>query len=141
MRKDESFGVIPLQRREGNWYVFLIQHRKAGYWGLPKGHKEGEESPLVSAFRELKEETNLECERLLREEPFAEEYKFFIEGKPVFKTVLYFAAEVKGTAVLQKEEINDGVWVPFPDAFEKITHSEGKAILSEVILLLENVED
>ena len=132
MRQDESFGIVPLSKKKGHWEVFLIQHRGARYWGFPKGHAEEGESPFEAAVRELKEETNLECTRMLQEEPLVENYQFLAEGKRVAKRVLYFIAEVGGTAILQKEELNDGMWVPFPEAIEKVTHPEGKAILSAV---------
>jgi 8-oxo-dGTP pyrophosphatase MutT (NUDIX family) len=131
MRQEESFGIVPFSKRQGRWEVFLIQHRGGRYWGFPKGHAEPNETPFEAASRELKEETNLECVRLLSEKPLHEQYWFQIEGKRVFKKVTYFAAEVSGEVQLQKTEINDGVWVPFPDAIEKVTHPEGKAILTE----------
>ena len=135
MKRDESFGIVPLSKVTGHWEVFLIQHRGAGYWGFPKGHAEEGESPFEAACRELKEETQLECVRLLRDAPLAEQYQFLVEGKRVFKRVLYFIAEVTGAVQLQEEEIHDGVWLPLPEAMEKVTHPEGKAILSEVLKL------
>lgn len=137
MEWEASFGVIPLCRQEGKWSVFLIQHKKGRYWGFPKGHAEPNESQQESALRELKEETNLELVRFLQEEPIIEEYSFLLKGKRVYKRVLYFVAEVKGVVKLQKEEIQDGVWVPFPDALDTVTHPEGKAILAQVMKNLE----
>jgi len=136
MRQDESFGIIPLRKREGGWEVFLIQHRGGGYWGFPKGHAEPNEAPFEAACRELKEETNLHCGRLLQEEPLREQYSFLIEGTRVFKRVTYFVAEVSGHVALQKTEINDGQWVPLKEGLDKVTHPEGKAILAEVIKLI-----
>lgn len=132
MRREESFGVIPLSKREGIWEVFLIQHKRSGYWGFPKGHKEAEETPLEAASRELKEETNLDLVRLLQEEPFREEYTFSIQKKKVFKQVLYFIAEVSGEVKLQKGEIHDGVWLALSEAMHKVTHQEGKSLLALV---------
>ncbi len=136
MRREESFGVIPLSKEKGRWEVFLIQHRGGRYWGFPKGHAEQDETPLEAALRELKEETNLECLHVLRDEPLMEQYQFLIEGKRVFKRVLYFIAEVTGQVQLQTEEINGGVWLPVSDGIEKVTHPEGKAILAEVANIL-----
>jgi len=136
MRREESFGIIPLRKVEGGWEVFLIQHRGGGYWGFPKGHGEANETPFEAASRELKEETHLDCDRLLREEPLKEQYWFQIEGQRVFKQVVYFVAEVSGTVELQKQEINDGKWVRLPEAIDHVTHAEGKAILAEAIKIL-----
>ncbi len=138
MRKDESFGVIPLTKKKGHWEVFLIQHTRSGYWGFPKGHKEANETAQEAAFRELKEETNLELVSLLKEEPLKEHYTFILERRRVFKQVWYFIAEVSGEVQLQKDEIHDGVWLAFPEAITRITHQEGRALLTQVETLLKN---
>lgn len=136
MQQDESFGVIPLRHKKGTWQVFLIQHTRGRYWGFPKGHAEPNETHEQAALRELKEETNLELVRYLQERPLMEQYQFSIEGRRIQKTVLYFVAEVKGEARLQPNEIQDGIWLPFPQAIEKVTHPEGKAILLQVEKIL-----
>jgi 8-oxo-dGTP pyrophosphatase MutT (NUDIX family) len=139
MKREESFGVIPLSKARGRWEVFLIQHHRGGYWGFPKGHAEKGESPEQAAFRELKEETNLDFVRYLRDQPFTEQYQFTLDGKRVAKTVTYFVAEVEGTIELQKGEIQNGMWVPFPEAFHRVTHAEGKSILSQVEKILPKI--
>ena len=132
MEKEQSFGVIPLLKKLGEWNVFLIQHKKGRYWGFPKGHAEPGETAQQTACRELKEETHLDVVRFFDEEPFIERYEFLKKGVWIEKTVFYFVAEVRGTVRLQKEEIQAGVWVPFPEALVRITHQEGKSILSQV---------
>ncbi len=132
MRQEESFGIIPLSHKRGYWEVFLIRHKHGRYWGFPKGHAEAGETPHQAAFRELKEETNLDGVRFLQDEPFVESYSFLFDGKRVFKRVSYFVSEVEGTVVLQQEEIQDGIWLPLKEACEKVTHREGKAILIKV---------
>ena len=140
MRHDESFGVIPLRKKEGGkWEVFLIQHNKSGYWGFPKGHAEKGEEHIDAAFRELKEETNLELVNLLDETPLKEQYTFILDRKKVFKQVQYFVAEVDGEVKLQEQEIHDGEWVPFPKAIAQVTHQEGKTLLVQVEKMLSNI--
>lgn len=132
MEKEESFGVIPLSKKSGEWKVFLIQHKKGRYWGFPKGHAESGETAQETAFRELKEETNLDVVRCLQEEPFVEQYQFSKKGSRVEKRVAYFVAEVDGKVKLQQEEIQGGIWVPFPEALTKVTHTEGRTILAQI---------
>lgn len=139
MQKDESFGVIPLSKTKGHWEVFLIQHNRSGYWGFPKGHAESDETPEQAAFRELKEETNLDLIHILHKEPLMEQYTFILERRRVFKRVFYFIAEVEGKVELQKQEIHDGKWMPFPDAIAQVTHQEGKALLAQVEKLLPKI--
>lgn len=136
MKKEESFGVIPLSKKQGHWEVFLIQHRRSGYWGFPKGHAEANETAEVAAFRELKEETNLDLVNLLQKEPLLEQYTFMLEGRRIHKTVCYFIAEVGGKIALQQKEIHDGKWVPLSEAMNQVTHQEGKTILAQVEKIL-----
>ncbi len=136
MQKDESFGVIPLRKAHGYWEVFLIQHNRSGYWGFPKGHAENNETAQEAAFRELKEETNLDLVHLLHKEPLMESYTFILERRRVFKQVSYFIAEVGGTVALQTQEIHDGKWLPFPEAMAQVTHQEGKTLLAQVEKML-----
>ena len=116
----------------GQWEVFLIQHNRSGYWGFPKGHAEVDETPEQAAFRELKEETNLEPVRILQKEPLMEQYTFMMDGERIFKRVSYFIAEVGGTVELQSQEIHDGRWVLLPEALTQLTHQEGKSLLAQV---------
>ncbi len=139
MEKEESFGVIALSKARGRWEVFLIQHSRGRYWGFPKGHGEPNETAEQSAFRELKEETNLDFIRYLQKEPLVEQYYFMKEGRRVSKKVTYFVAEVGGEVKLQEEEIQNGIWVPFPDALDKVTHAEGRSILSQVEKILPRI--
>jgi bis(5'-nucleosidyl)-tetraphosphatase len=139
VRQDESFGVIPLSRKNGVWEVFLIQHKGGRYWGFPKGHSEEKETSEQAAFRELKEETNLDVVSCLQEKPLTEQYQFLIDGKRVFKRVYYFIAEVSGEVKLQEAEIQDGIWLPLTKALEKVTHAEGKALLAQVAKILPNL--
>jgi len=134
--QDESFGVIPLRKKNGAWEVFLIQHNKSGYWGFPKGHAEKGETPKEAAFRELKEETNLEPASLLDEIPLKEHYSFILDRKKVYKQVLYYVAEVRGEVKLQEQEIHNGKWIPFHQAITQVTHKEGKTLLLEVEKML-----
>jgi bis(5'-nucleosidyl)-tetraphosphatase len=132
MKKEESFGVVPLKNEGGSWYVFMIQLNHSRFWGFPKGHAEEGESALQSAKRELKEETNLEILRCLKEAPLKERYQFSFEGKKIDKQVHYFVAEVVGEIKLQQEEVKAGKWFLLDSKGEQPTHAEARTILREV---------
>jgi len=147
-RQDQSFGVVPLRHQNGRWEVFLIQHCHGRYWGFPKGHAELNETPEEAACRELKEETNLDIVRYLQKEPLLEQYQFMsnsskhtnkLEKQRVFKRVFYFVAEVSGEVILQENEISNGLWLPIKQAFEQLTHPEGRAILAQVEKILAEI--
>jgi 8-oxo-dGTP pyrophosphatase MutT (NUDIX family) len=133
--KEESFGIIPL-RKSQNWQVFLIQNKKGGHIGFPKGHKELLEDPKKTAIRELKEETNLDVLKFF-DKTFEESYSFKKDGIKVEKKVKYFLALAGGEIKLQKEEISDGFWIDLDKALKKITFPEGKKIILEVKKIME----
>lgn len=56
-------GVVILSK--DNKKVLLVSHaalRKRGEWGIPGGRPKGDETPLETAVREVREETGLELE-------------------------------------------------------------------------------
>lgn len=130
---DESFGVIPLKREEEEWKVFLILHRKGNHWGFPKGHRQGDETPLESAQRELKEETGFEVERFLQENPLVDRYQFRRQGNLIVKRVFYYPALVTGVFKMQVEEIREGAWMSFEQALTQLTFKEGRAICKQIM--------
>ena len=124
--QEASFGIIPLQQVEGVWRVLLILHKGGRHWAFPKGRSNPGETPLESAKRELKEETGLNVEKLLQEEPLPERYEFRRRGEIVIKTVQYFPAIVSGEVQLQPEEIQDSKWVLLKEAVRHLTFRESK---------------
>lgn len=131
MKREQSYGIIPLRKVEGAWHVLLIQH-SGGHWSFPKGHPEPGETPEVTAARELKEETGLSVDHLLRNSPVTETYNFMWKGTYIHKTVSYYIAEVSGSLVLQVEEIQAAKWVLLDEAEENLTFPAAKAICKEV---------
>lgn len=69
MKREYSYGVVPLKLVEKAVFILLIFHKGGKHWGFPKGHKDHQETDLETAKRELKEETGLEIETLLSEVP------------------------------------------------------------------------
>ena len=130
--KDEAFGIIPiLHQPEGNQFL-LIQHW-AGHWGFPKGHAEAGETPLMAACREFEEETGVQAYEVIEGASFLEQYYFTKNKQTIEKTVTYFPAWVKSTAVTcQDKEIQNYCWLPFETALEKLTFAQGKRLLRQV---------
>ena len=133
---DQSYGVVPLRKVNGEWNVLLIQHGSAKYWGFPKGHAEEGESPVEAAVRELKEETDLDVVRLLSESVLEEHYQFTWRGKRISKTVWFFVAEVTGEVKLQAAEVSDSRWVSLASAEEHLTYDTDKSIARSAYSLI-----
>ncbi len=111
-----SFGVIPIIKRTQGIEVLMVQHRQ-GHWSFPKGHAEAEETEHQTARRELQEETGLQIVEWLPMEPVIEEYD--MDQGP--KRVTYFLAWVKGSIVVQIEELSAYRWVSLQEAQQLAT--------------------
>lgn len=132
----DSFGIIPLVQEGQNWKVLLILHREGNHWGFPKGRSEPGEDSLQAATRELKEETGLTVEEVLKQEPFVEKYQFRRKSDTVVKTAHYFPARVSGELKLQEEEIRDAKWVDLKEAVQFLTFKEAQNICQQVMAFL-----
>lgn len=110
---DISYGVIPIFEENGQHRVLAIQHKKNPKAGFPKGGQKGTESHLVTAQRELKEETNLDIVAWLQNDPIPEgnwndQYKF---GYRVKRQVILFPAMVTGDLKVDPKEGIAHHWV------------------------------
>jgi len=141
MSSEESFGIIPLKREGDEWFFFLILHKHGNHWGFPKGKGEKGETALQSATRELLEETGLKVERILSDKPISESYIFSRRGKKVEKTVTYFPALVSGVFLLQPEEIRDGNWFSYSEAYKRFTFDEARSICKNVHSVLPDLHN
>lgn len=134
---EESFGIIPLRRLDEEWQVFVILHRHGNHWGFPKGKADPGETAQDSAKRELHEETGLKIEKFILQEPISEEYTFYRQKQKVHKKTHYFPAIVSGSLLLQPEEIRDGKWLSFREAYFQLTFEEAKKICLKIEELVE----
>ena len=137
--RDDSFGIIPFQKTSSGWQVLLVQHKNGLYWSFPKGHAEGVEDPQDTASRELKEETGLEVDEFLSQEPIIETYTFEREGQIVDKTVTYFCALVSGAFEIHPEEIADASWHSIHKADKILTYNEAKQSFKKSLSCLEEI--
>jgi bis(5'-nucleosidyl)-tetraphosphatase len=136
MKREYSFGIVPLKQLENVSHVLLIFHKGGRHWSFPKGRKDPGETDLETAKRELKEETGLDVDVLLSDVPYVETYNFYKFHEKVHKTVAYYPALVVGDLCLQPEEILDAKWVPLKEAVHFLTFKEAKEICLQVSKLL-----
>jgi bis(5'-nucleosidyl)-tetraphosphatase len=111
-----SAGVVVVRRVDDAWRVLLL--RVYNYWDCPKGLVEGDEDPLTTARREVREETGID----------ALEFRWgeqFIETAPYSKNKVarYYVAETMSTEVelrvnpqLGTAEHHEHRWLTFDDA-------------------------
>ncbi len=137
MRDDYSIGIVPILKKDGEFYTFIVKHI-GGHWGFPKGHPIDGENQLETAVRELKEETNLDASNLLSDKMLREEYSFFIGDDIVNKKVDYFIIEVSNlqSIILDPNEIADGKLLIIKDALNYLSFKESKKVCVDAIDIL-----
>ena len=102
-------------------YLTIIYNRKYGKWLQPGGHSEGEETPLQTVVREVKEETGIDIIPIgvkfnNHVEPFAVE--IYNTNAEIMLDVQFVAIPKSKTIV--DTEHNSAHWV----SFEKIISSD-----------------
>ncbi len=127
---DRSYGVIPIRQRDGVLEFLLIQHRGSRHWSFPKGHKEGTESDLAAAQRELAEEVGILTVKIFDQHRFLERYSWKSRGHRHHKVVTFYVGIVRQHRLrLQREEIRRSQWASFEQALQILTFPETKRLL------------
>jgi 8-oxo-dGTP diphosphatase len=109
--------------------VALVHRPRYDDWSLPKGKAEPGEVPIVTAAREVEEETG--CRAAIGRSLTTVSYK--ANGGP--KTVHYFAARrIGGDTFMPNKEVDQLEWLPIPKAAELMTYEFDQAVLSTFAL-------
>ena len=138
--KDASFGIIPLQKKDGQWQVFIVQSI-TGHWGFPKGHPNGEhETFQQTAERELREETGFLLTSYFPVEPLSFSYQCRSHGKYVDKTVTLFLGQVTGNIHPCPIEIAESIWVDLDNVEEKVIFAPAQQLLKDLKMIVEELE-
>jgi tRNA nucleotidyltransferase (CCA-adding enzyme) len=125
-----SCGIIPF-RVKGKSVQFLLVKNIGGHWEFPKGHMEKGETERQTAKREFCEETGLKIKKILKYSYF-EHYTYVWKGKTKQKKVTYFLGHVyDGKVVVPEDELTDFVWLSYPAALKKLTHSEIREVFRD----------
>lgn len=123
---EKSCGAVLFRREPDRRY--LILHSTQGHYTLCKGHVEGGETEWETAVREIGEETGLTV-------TFCEGFRESITYAPrpgCVKEVVFFLAEATpGPIQCQPEEVADAAFLPFPEAFARLTHASDREVLEK----------
>lgn len=138
---EKSAGAVVFRKNKEIKYLLL--HYPTGsrtskdYWDLPKGHIEKGEKPMVTAKREIAEETGLKDVGFI--DGFKETIKYFFkwEGKSILKFVTFYLAEAKTKDVKISWEHIGFQWLPYQEALGQLTFKNAKEILKKANQFLE----
>lgn len=113
-----SYGIIPVYKNSGEFYILCVKNTKSGSWGLPKGTPEENETPIETAKRELTEETGIQNIEISSGKTFKESYSFEEGGLTHYKTNTYYFGFVN--EMIDKQDNLDGVdearWIKIDEA-------------------------
>jgi len=127
---DKSVGGVVF-RRSGNEPEFLLVHSaRHGFWDLPKGHPEANETEEETARREILEETGCTV-RIIPD--FRKTINYILpQGEP--KEVVFFLAEFISAAdgqLIDQSEIIQSVWLDYAEAKVRISYDNSRDVLEK----------
>jgi bis(5'-nucleosidyl)-tetraphosphatase len=127
---ERSAGIIIFrQLKDGREYLLL--HYPSGHFDFAKGHIEKGETEKDAAHRELKEETGIENVKLL--DGYREKMHYIYHRGPdlMSKDVIYFLAATKQKKIQISFEHQGSTWLPYAEAYEKLTFQSAKDLLKK----------
>lgn len=129
MMKEKSCGAVIFRKQQNKYQYVLVQQKYGLHFGFPKGHVEKNESEIMTACREVKEETGLDIEIF---DQIREQTRY--SPRPgVIKDVVYFLAKAKSHILnKQEEEIADAIWVDESDVLSKLSYKTDKQLFKVI---------
>lgn len=127
MRRDKSAGAVIFKRNSRVEYLLLKYG--AGHWDFVKGHIEEGESEIETILREAEEETGINELEIIP--GFKEKIEYFYRSgrELVYKEVVFYMAEAKTSQVTLSYEHVDYAWLPFQEAYARVTYANAKRVL------------
>lgn len=124
---ETSCGAVVYRDIRGEVRYLLIKNKRSAHWGFPKGHIEMGETNEETACREVLEETGIHLSII---DGFECISKYKIKDR-IEKKVFIFVGTTKDTStVIQKEEIEDYIWLTYDRAMSLLKFENDKNILS-----------
>ncbi len=135
IKHEKSCGALVLRDApDGTEYILMIRHRKGGHRSFPKGHMEAGETEIMTAIREVYEETAVQ----IRIRSDFRETVHYMPMPGVTKEVVYFLTKTDQEEIHPHEgEIAEVEWVPLDMAESLLTHENDKTVLRAALKKLE----
>ncbi len=127
---ERSCGAVVFREIGGMIRFLLIKNKRSAHWGFPKGHVEMGETDRQTAYREVLEETGIRINIL---PDFVTKSQYSIQGKVEKSVNIYLATTEDTSTVIQKEEIEDYVWLGYEKAKNRLKFENDHAILDKAV--------
>lgn len=137
MQKEQSAGAVVFRLEQGQPKYLLLHYpsmskkSSRSYWDLPKGHVEPGEKEKDTVHREVQEETGLRGIKLLPGFRELITYSFRVQGKNIFKTVVFYLAQTSQQEVRISFEHSGCVWLPYAEAMSYLKFQNAKHIITK----------
>ena len=125
---ERSAGAVVF-RKENNKTLFLLLWYTAGHWDFPKGNIEKKETEIETVRREVFEETGITDLEFIFGFREVIRYHYFKEGRRVRKEVIFYLAKTNQKEVRLSYEHKGFAWLPYEEAYKKITYQSSKDVL------------
>ncbi len=124
-------AVLWRHDRSGGLEIAVVHRPKYNDWSLPKGKLDPGETPMVTAVREVAEETGLQC-RLGR---YLGHVTYPIPGHRKLKRVYYWAAEVVEGAFSANSEVDELQWQHIDGLMDQLSYPMDRTVVRSFLRL------
>lgn len=161
MPREISAGGLVLRQISGVWHVALIEpqrnepqgtelpevgnhlalktprKRNVSVLSLPKGLVDPGEKPQAAAVREVREETGIVAEPIVKLSDNKYVYlRKWGDGERVFKIVSFYlmryvSGEIDDLAADMRIEVRQALWVPLSEASKRLAYSNERKVLRQ----------
>jgi 8-oxo-dGTP pyrophosphatase MutT (NUDIX family) len=130
-------GVVYKRTKNGDLLWLIIRPAGTARWQFPKGLIDNGESSKEAALREVEEEGAVESKIIGRIED--EKLFYFWEGEKILKNVTFYLMEfIKKAKKGHDQEVDEAIFLPFDDAYAKLTFKNDKKIFEKAREILES---
>jgi 8-oxo-dGTP pyrophosphatase MutT (NUDIX family) len=129
--REFSAGGLVIRRFRGRPFLAVVRVRD-DLLALPKGHPDPGESMTDAARREVREETGIEAEPLVKLGDIR--YWYARDGQRVMKMVSFFLFRYRSGSVRGHDrEVEEARWIPLEEAPERLAY-EGERKMASTAL-------
>ena len=133
--REFSAGGVVFKKTKGEISWLLINPAETDSWQFPKGHIDGREHSSEAAVREVYEEANVRAKAI--EKIGTTQYFFVLEGKRIFKTVIFFLMQyLSGAKKKADVEVKKAKFFLLEQALKKLTFKDDKKMLEKAESIL-----
>jgi len=145
VKREISAGGAVFKKKNKELLWLLVQPKRSDSskpinWRLAKGIIEEGESTEATAKREVEEEAGIKVKVL--DKIGKTTYFYTFKGQRIFKIIIFYLMQyqVKTGDGVDGREIEKSKWLPYKEAYQKLTFDSEKKILKKAKKILEEKE-